>query len=167
MAFNRSEQMHLVCRPASRARQRGFTLVELVMVMVLIGVLAVFVAPRINTTNFNARGFHDETLALLRYGQKAAIAQRRNVCVQLADSGVTLRIFADNPGVGACATAPVLTMPSSARGGTGLAGQVAGNPITSFQFTPLGRTDQATLVTITIANSSNIFVEAETGYVHE
>lgn len=137
------------------------------MVMVLIGVLAVFVAPRISTTNFNARGFHDETLALLRYGQKAAIAQRRNVCVQLADSGVTLRIFAANPGVGACGTAPVLATPSKVRGGTGLAAQVAGIPITAFQFTPLGRTDQASVVTITIANSSNIFVEAETGYVHE
>lgn len=68
-------------------RQRGFTLIELIMVMVMLGVLAVFAAPRIfNSDDFYARGFHDETLALLRYAQKTAIAQRRTVCVTFTSS---------------------------------------------------------------------------------
>ena len=67
---------------SSSPDQRGFTLIELVMVLVLAGVLAVFAAPRLfSTGDFNARGFQDETLSLLRYAQKAAIAQRRTVCV--------------------------------------------------------------------------------------
>lgn len=68
-------------------RVRGFTLVELIMVIVLLGVLAAFAAPKIfNVDDFNARGFHDETLGLLRYAQKAAVAQRRTVCVSFTAS---------------------------------------------------------------------------------
>ena len=58
----------------------GFTLIELIMVIVLVGVLSVFIAPKLfNSDDFNARGFHDQTLAFLRYAQKTAIAQRRPV----------------------------------------------------------------------------------------
>ena len=64
--------------------QHGFTLIELLMVMVLLGVLSVYAAPRVlNTTDFHARGFHEETLSLIRYAQKTAVAQRRTVCVTL------------------------------------------------------------------------------------
>src|ERR1035437_3175100 len=86
--------------PAIRARghQRGFTLIELIMVMVMLGVLAVFAAPRIfNSDDFYARGFHDETLGLLRYAQKAAIAQRRTVCVVFAAGSATLSIASNAP----------------------------------------------------------------------
>ena len=42
-------------------KQRGFTLIELVMVIVLAGVLAVVAAPKLfSTDDFYARGFHDE-----------------------------------------------------------------------------------------------------------
>lgn len=65
-------------------RQHGFTLIELIMVMVLLGVLSVYAAPRVfNTKDLHARGFHDETLSLIRYAQKTAVAQRRTVCVNL------------------------------------------------------------------------------------
>lgn len=65
--------------------QRGFTLIELVIVIVLLGVLSVYAAPRVlDTTDFHARGFHEETLSLIRYAQKTAIAQRRTVCVTLS-----------------------------------------------------------------------------------
>jgi MSHA pilin protein MshC len=63
-------------------RVRGFTLIELIMVITIMGALAVFAAPKMfNTDDFYARGFHDETLGLLRYAQKVAVAQRRSVCV--------------------------------------------------------------------------------------
>lgn len=131
------------------------------MVIVILGVLAVYAAPRVlNTGNFNARGFHDETLSLLRFGQKTAIAQRRVVCVDLQDSGVTLTMDTNTPPDGTCDATP--TLPNSPRGGNGLAGSVAG-----FQFTPLGSTNQTSAVTIAIPNSTNITVEAETGYVHD
>src|SRR5450759_4081551 len=81
-----------------RAHQRGFTLIELIMVMVMLGVLAVFAAPRIfNSGDFYARGFHDETLALLRYAQKSAIAQRRTVCVAFTTTSACLLYTSPSP----------------------------------------------------------------------
>ena len=146
----------------TRVVQHGFTLIELIMVMVLIGVLAAYAVPKFDRSGFDARGFHDETLALLRYAQKAAVAQRRTVCVSLSATGVSLSIFAANPAVGACSAAPALTLPSAPKGGTGLLGSVS-----AVQFSPLGSTDQGSNVTITISNSTAITVDAVTGYVHE
>ncbi|TAF71567.1 MAG: type II secretion system protein, partial [Curvibacter sp.] len=60
-------------RPAAHCRsgQAGFTLVELVMVIVLLGILAVYAVPRmLNSGDFYARGFHDQSMAYLRYAQK-------------------------------------------------------------------------------------------------
>lgn len=141
--------------------QRGFTLIELVMVIVMLGVLAVFAAPRLfNSGDFDARGFRDETLSLLRFAQKTAIAQRRKVCVTLNATGVVMSIDTDTPPDGSCNAAPAL--PNSPRGGSGLAGSVA-----AFEFTPLGSTNQSANVVISIAGSNNILVEATTGYVHD
>jgi len=141
--------------------QRGFTMIELIMVIVILGVLSVFAAPRLlNTGDFNARGFHDETLSLLRYAQKAAIAQRRVVCVSLNPTGVTFTIDTNSPPDGICDT--VLAPPSTPRGGSGLSGSIP-----AFQYSGLGGTNQTTAVTVTIANTTDITVEAATGYVHD
>ena len=156
-------------------RERGFTIIELIMVIVILGVLAVFATPMLRTDDFKARGFHDETLALLRYAQKTAVAQRRSVCVNLNATGVTMTIFAANPATGACSAAPSLNPPNTPRGGTGLAATSntlatctgAAGALTAFQFTPLGSTDQTCNVDITIVNSTAITVEAATGYVHD
>ena len=148
-------------QPGARLSQRGFTLIELIMVIVMLGVLAVFAAPRMfNTGDFKARGFHDETLSLLRYAQKTAIAQRRTVCVALNATGVRLTMDTASPPDGTCDTA--LPPPNTPRGGTGLAGVPS-----SFAYTALGSTDQTSAVSISIDNSTPITVEADTGYVHD
>ena len=146
----------------------GFTLIELIMVIVILGVLAVVAAPRIfDNSTFTSRGLHDETMALLRYGQKTAIAQRRTVCVTVTGTGITMTLFVANPAPATCtaataAQAPPLTPPFVPKGGTGLAG-----PASPFQFTPLGSTDQAATITITVANSTPITVAPGTGYVYD
>lgn len=163
MSTKSSRASYSVARICGRSAVGGFTLIELIMVIVILGVLAVFAAPRIfNTGDFTQRGFHDETLSLLRFAQKTAIAQRRTVCVTLNPAGVALNIFANNPEIGGCAGAPVLVPPNAPRGGAGLVG--APN---AFQFTPLGGTNQAAAIVITIPNSTVITVEADTGYVHD
>lgn len=147
--------------PCRSARDSGFTLIELIMVMVIMGVLAVFAAPRlVNTGDFSARGFHDETLSVLRYAQKTAVGQRRVVCVQLNATGVALTMDTKATPDGVCNGA--VTLASTPRGGTGLSGSVS-----AFKFTPLGGTDQSAAVTISIASSTAITVEADTGYVHD
>jgi prepilin-type N-terminal cleavage/methylation domain-containing protein len=85
----REKSSRSIKRRCNRIDQQGFTLIELIMVIVILGVLAVFAAPRIfNNADFYARGFHDETLALLRYAQKSAVAQRRTERI-----GVRFQLF--------------------------------------------------------------------------
>ena len=133
-------------------------MIELITVMLVVGILAVVALPRFaDQSDFQARGFQDETRALLRYAQKSAIAQRRNVCVALGGTGVTLTIDNSNPADGTCDIA--LAPPSAPRGGSGLVPSVG-----AFNFRPLGDTDQAANITATIAGTV-ISVDFKTGYV--
>jgi len=155
--------------------QRGFTLIELIMVMVMLGVLAVFAAPRIfNSDDFYARGFHDETLGLLRYAQKTAIAQRRTVCVTFTSSTATL-IMAKDPATTDCSlpTTAALVGPSGSPTIKAKSIVIYSPTPTPFNFDGLGQPIAATggapmaAQSIKIVNASDVFVEASTGYVHD
>lgn len=70
----------------------GFTLVELVTVIVLLGILSVYVAPRIFDLGiFKERGFFDETESALRYAQKLAVGSGCAVQVSMTSSGYSLK----------------------------------------------------------------------------
>lgn len=70
---------------------QGFTLVELVTVIVLLGILSVYVAPRVFDLGiFKERGFFDETQSALRYAQKLAVASGCTVQVSMTSSGYSL-----------------------------------------------------------------------------
>lgn len=139
---------------------RGFTLIELIVVMVLLGVLSVFLLPALKPDDFATRGFRDETTALLRYAQKTAVAQRRMVCVSVQATGLRLQMDAASPASGVCAQA--LEAPSRLQGGRGLSSTVS-----NFYFTPLGGTDQASNITLSLSGLQPIVVEASSGYVHD
>jgi MSHA pilin protein MshC len=64
------------------ALQRGFTMTELITVIVIVGIMGAMVAPRFFDNDvFQSRGAADQARAALRYAQKMAIAQRRPVRV--------------------------------------------------------------------------------------
>ena len=152
---------------AATLSQRGFTLVELVMTIILVGILAAYATTSFKQTIFQSRGFADQVQAALRYAQKEAIAQRRNVCVAFtlpAPSTVTLTVgnaygVACNTGLAFPAGGNVLTAPAG----------IAFTALpTAFSFDTLGRPNPNAAQTISIVGATNsITVEAETGYVHQ
>lgn len=158
--------------PAAPCGARGFTLIELVMVILILGILAVFVLPRIDLTlGFDEVGFHDATRATLEYARKSAIAERRNVRVTLAGNSLTLTI--DNVGpeaAGAGSFPRQLALPVPDRRCGGPINQLCAppnvtltSPTTTLDFSPLGR--PSTAATYSVTGQPDILVEAETGHV--
>jgi MSHA pilin protein MshC len=72
-------------------KANGYTLVELIAVMVLIGILGAVGANRFFARQtFDLRAFGDQTVSMLRYAQKLAIAQHRNVHVRIGGGSIAL-----------------------------------------------------------------------------
>jgi len=156
---------------SSVAKGRGFTLVELITVMVIVGILAVAVLPRFFDKNiFDARGFHDQVISTVRYAQKVAIAKHRFVCVDVASDNIKVTYDSTPPSsahtaITACPGGVDLTSPD------GKSTFVITSPsvdvtlgAVNFYFDALGKPSAGT--TITVSSSDTITIEAETGYVH-
>ena len=148
------------------ARRRGFTLPELVMTIVVVGILAAMTAPRfVSWKGFASRGFYDEAQEVVRYAQKTAIAWRRSifVCVSATD----ISAISNNN----CAAPVPLTHPltGAALKSTATAG-VTLSPVQNFSFNGLGQPSTPATITLTSTIAGDparqIVVESETGYVH-
>ncbi|MBI5861502.1 MAG: type II secretion system protein [Rhodocyclales bacterium] len=155
------------------APQTGFTLVELIMVMVLMGILATVALPRFSFSGFDEVGFRDKTRATLEFARKSAVAQRRIACVTLAGNNLTLTIDNITPetaGAGACPRPLPLPTSDAACGGPTNAvcapnGVALGGPA-ALSFDALGRPSAAAAYTVTGGTITyTVNVTAETGYV--
>ena len=150
--------------------KRGFTLIELVMVLILVGILAVAVIPRFaQRDTFDTRGFFDQSIAMLRYAQKTAIAQGRNVFVNINPTVICLTYVAD-ASCSASSTADQVLNPATNTWFTKSAPSGASLGVAqSFSFTALGRPNPNNSVSLAMSGagiSQTIVVERDTGYVH-
>ena len=160
-----------MCANFSDVRCRGFTTIELVAVIVLMGVLVVVALPRMEGA-LAQRGDHwrDQVLAALRHAQATAQSHRRLVCASVATDAVSLSIATANP-----ATACTQSLPGPdgqaayASDRRGIATSVS--PAGVLYFQPNGRITSdgagatATDRSITIDGQDAIVVVAETGHV--
>ena len=140
-----------------RTGAQGFTLTELVVVIVIAVILAAFAAARVNTTSFNTLGFANQVTATVRYAQKIAVSQRRNVAVTISGNSVALTY----PDLGAPVPQPPGTDPFILSAPSGVT--VSGSSVT---FSALGAPNAGSAITVTGDVAQTITVEAQTGYVH-
>jgi prepilin-type N-terminal cleavage/methylation domain-containing protein len=155
----------------AKSTSRGFTLPELIAVLMLVGILSVTAMPKLQAAlSVRDNGWHDQIVASLHYAHKVAISHRRLVCASVGATDVTLSIASANPASSCNLALPgVDGQAQAASSDGGAAANVS--PAGTLYFQPSGRvsTDGAggstAIRTITIAGQTNIVLVGETGHV--
>jgi MSHA pilin protein MshC len=163
---------------ASKARQSGYSVVELVIVLVLMGILAANAMPRFfEASRFDEMGYADAVESALRYAQKLALASRCEVRVEVTSAGYALfrrQRQPSDPPAPACPSGG-FTVAVNRPGGqtwTGAAPTGIGVGTLDIYFDAWGSpydtaSGAAQTATVTLAiGARSISLEPETGYAH-
>ena len=137
----------------------GFSLIELVVVILIAGILAALALPNFNQPQIDATWFHEQAKAAVRYAQREAVAQRR--CVFVSVSATQLQLFYGDASCAITATPLTQITTGGAYVLTAPTGVTLAPAPSSFSFNGLGQSAGAAL---TVAGKT-ITVTAETGYV--
>ena len=154
-----------------RRRRRGFTMVELIAVIVLLGVLSIIALPKMDgAMALRQPAWRDQVLSSLRSAHAVAQGHRRLVCAVLATGSVRLSIASLNP-ASACDT--------SLPGGDGSADfaseasaiTLSVAPAGTLYFQPDGRISSdgagstAVNASISVGSESAIALVGDTGHI--
>lgn len=141
-----------------RLREQGFTLVELVTTIVILGILAFFAMPRLGVSDSSLLTSRDAIIAAASHAQQIAMAR------DSATSAITLVVSANaievqesgNAAVSPGADYP-LTFPSGVNVTSGLG---------SLSYNKLGGTEHGSALTISLNNGQASVTVEESGYAH-
>ena len=149
-------------------RGSGFTMIELVVVIVILGIIAAVAAPRFfDQRAFLERGYYEELAAALKYAQKLAVASGCPVRVAIAAGSYDARQQAASGGTcnPADSTWPTAVQLADGRllSGTSPAG-VSASPAVTLVYDTLGRTNLAADQIVSVGSFA-FTVRADSGYV--
>jgi MSHA pilin protein MshC len=149
--------------------EKGFTLIELVMVIVLLGILSAIALPKFfDFSSYQERAFFDDTLSAVCYAQKLAVATGCKVQVSISANAYVLNSPADRSQCLSNSAVFSLPIRNPGTGEASYAHSESGVSLTSspaiFYFDALGRASADVL--LTVAGVKTIVVVQDTGFVY-
>ena len=142
-------------------RIAGFTLLELVVTMVIVGILSAVAMSKLNQPQVDAAWFPDQVRAVVRLARQQAIAQRARILVVVSAGQLSL-CYATTAVSFTCGAAVSDLATGNAIALNAPTGIALSSTSTPFAFNGLGQPSSA--VTLTVGTKT-IQVTAETGYV--
>jgi MSHA pilin protein MshC len=140
---------------------RGYSLIELVVTLVIMGVLTAIAIPYFNQPEIDVTWFTEQSKAAVRYAQRQAVAQRRSVFVRITSATTLVLCYDDSD---ACASAVQQAPTGAAYALTAPSGVNFSPSPHSFSFNGLGQPSPISGSSFSVSGKT-VAVTAETGYV--
>ncbi len=138
-----------------RVRHAGFTMVELIVVLVIAGILSAVAIERFfDSATIEVREYSDQARAIIRYGQKLAIAQNRPIYVSATGNRFALCTAS------ACGNGTLINAPGGSNSGSSVAKTqctLAGNYVSTWMC-------EAKPASVTLASSRSSEAGAAASY---
>jgi MSHA pilin protein MshC len=140
---------------------KGFTLFELIIVLLLVGILSAYAVPRLSLDTIRETGFLQQALSSIQFAQKRAITSGCTITVNISSTSCLIAFTGAPAG---CPAAGNIINPGSGNTNFCDSSVAAGSPSASFSFNNIGSPSSAQSINV---GSGIIIVVAETGFTYE